>query len=164
MAYYAYKRVQRLIPQHIIDKQGKNYNGDPGYDGDLWDAAADYIEELEQKLKDSGKSMSKKLIEELLEYAGIAEATEKSHWAKSMREAAEYIAADLDKPLPEPFTYIFDVPLYAEPPASKQLIATKPKPLSDSDIAKHFHGPIMNLGTAVAFAKAVLAEASKEEN
>jgi hypothetical protein len=60
MAYYAYKRVQQLIPQHIIDKQGKNYNGDPSYDGDLWDAAADYIEELEKKLKDSGKSISDK--------------------------------------------------------------------------------------------------------
>jgi hypothetical protein len=46
--------------------------------------------------------MSKELIENLLEYADIAEAGEKSHWAKAMRQAAEYIMADLDKPLPEP--------------------------------------------------------------
>jgi hypothetical protein len=150
--------------------------------------------------------MSKELIENLLEYADIAEAGEKSHWAKAMREAAKYIKADLDKPLPEPDAFIVldsagdhvyssphkqfchdhindllmrDIEVddsfvvrgfYAEPQENKQLIdsliATKPKfkPLSDSDIAKHFHGPILNLGTAIAFARAVLDEASKEEN
>ena len=45
--------------------------------------------------------MSKELIENLLEYADIAEAGEKSHWALAMRQAAEYIRADLDKPLPK---------------------------------------------------------------
>jgi hypothetical protein len=90
--------------------------------------------------------MSKELIENLLEYADIAEAGEKSHWALAMRQAAEYIMADLAKPLPEPFTYIgpsafeklssgyamsvfctkqainkSDIPLYAGQPASKLL-------------------------------------------
>jgi hypothetical protein len=97
--------------------------------------------------------MSKELIENLLEYADIAEAGEKSHWAKAMRQAAEYIMADLDRPLPEPVAHMFPsdlkhfetneaaaqafsvemgrpdettAPLYAEPQARK--------PLSDDDI------------------------------
>lgn len=55
---------------------------------------------------------------------------------------------------------------YLDGAKAHQLIATKPKfkHLSDSDIAKHFHGPIPNLGTAIAFARAVLDEASKAEN
>ncbi len=46
MAYYAYKNVRDLLPQHIIDKQGPDYEGEANYDGDMWIAAADYIEEL----------------------------------------------------------------------------------------------------------------------
>jgi hypothetical protein len=89
--------------------------------------------------------MSRELIENLRDYADIAEAGEKSHWAKAMRQAAEYIRADLEKTLPEPFTYIVpsafeklssgyamsvfctkqainksDIPLYAEPTANKR--------------------------------------------
>jgi hypothetical protein len=46
--------------------------------------------------------MSKELIENLRDYADIAETDEKSHWALAMRQAAEYIKADLGKPLAEP--------------------------------------------------------------
>jgi len=46
MAYYACKQVRDLLPQHIIDAQGSDYEGNAGYDGDQWDAAAEYIEEL----------------------------------------------------------------------------------------------------------------------
>ena len=48
MAYYAYKQVRDLLPQHIIDAQGPDYEGDANYDGDQWDAAADYIAELKE--------------------------------------------------------------------------------------------------------------------
>lgn len=50
MAYYTYKQVRDLLPQHIIDKQGPDYEGDAGYDGDQWTAAADYITELKESL------------------------------------------------------------------------------------------------------------------
>lgn len=50
MAYYAYKQVRDLLPQHIIDKQGPDYQGDGNYDGDQWNAAADYIVELKESL------------------------------------------------------------------------------------------------------------------
>jgi hypothetical protein len=90
--------------------------------------------------------MSRELIENLRDYADIAEAGEKSHWAKAMREAAEYIMADLDKPLPETVAWmkkhengvvIFSLnpaeesdftPLYAEPPT------TVSKPLKYNEI------------------------------
>lgn len=45
MAYYSYKRVRDLLPEHITNAI-PDYEGEPGYDGDQWDAAADYIEEL----------------------------------------------------------------------------------------------------------------------
>lgn len=48
--------------------------------------------------------MSKELIETLREHADKAEAGDKSHWALAMRQAAEYIRADLKKPLLEPLT------------------------------------------------------------
>lgn len=44
MANYAYKRV--LLPKHIVDAMGPDYDGDPNYDGDMWDATANYIDEL----------------------------------------------------------------------------------------------------------------------
>lgn len=46
MAYYAYKGVRDLLPQYIIDRQGPDYEGGGDYDGDQWDAAADYIVDL----------------------------------------------------------------------------------------------------------------------
>lgn len=46
MAYYAYKHVRDLLPQHIIDMQGPDYEGNGNYDGDQWYAAEDYILEL----------------------------------------------------------------------------------------------------------------------
>ena len=51
MAYYAYKRVRDLIPDHIIKAQGEDYEGDGNYDGDQWDATADYVQRLELELK-----------------------------------------------------------------------------------------------------------------
>ena len=49
MAYYAYKQVRDLLPQHIIDAQGPDYEGAADYDGDQWVAAADYIVELREQ-------------------------------------------------------------------------------------------------------------------
>ena len=46
MAYYAYKHVRDLLPKHIIDAQGPDYEGNGNYDGDQWYAAQDYILEL----------------------------------------------------------------------------------------------------------------------
>lgn len=46
MAYYAYKTVRDLLPKHIIDAQGSDYEGNGNYDGDQWYAAAAYINEL----------------------------------------------------------------------------------------------------------------------
>jgi hypothetical protein len=46
MAYYAYKTVRDLLPKHIIDAQGPDYEGDGNYDGDQWYAAKAYINEL----------------------------------------------------------------------------------------------------------------------
>ena len=46
MAYYAYKNVRDLLPDHIIEAQGPDYEGTCDYDGDMWIAAADYIIEL----------------------------------------------------------------------------------------------------------------------
>lgn len=51
MAYYTYKRVRDLLPDHIINNQGPDYEGNGNYDGDQWDAAADYIEELLLKIE-----------------------------------------------------------------------------------------------------------------
>lgn len=48
MAYYAYKAVRDLLPEHIIEAQGPDYEGDGNYDGDQWYAAEDYILELIQ--------------------------------------------------------------------------------------------------------------------
>ena len=52
MAYYNYKIVRDLLPQHIIDQQGPDYEGDAGYDGDQWCAAADYINELKSIIEE----------------------------------------------------------------------------------------------------------------
>lgn len=46
MAYYAYKTVRDLLPDHIIKAQGDAYEGNPNYDGDMWYATEDYINEL----------------------------------------------------------------------------------------------------------------------
>ena len=47
MAYYAYKTVRDLLPKHIIDAMGEDYEGDGNYDGDQWYAAESYILELQ---------------------------------------------------------------------------------------------------------------------
>lgn len=46
MARYAYKEVRDLLPNHIIENMGPDYDGDANYDGDMWCATANYIEEL----------------------------------------------------------------------------------------------------------------------
>ena len=50
MAYYNYKRVAYNIPEFIIKQQGDDYEGGCDYDGDLWCAAADYIDWLEHQI------------------------------------------------------------------------------------------------------------------
>ena len=47
MGNYAYKDAESMIPARILDE----HDTDPHYDGGLWDAAAEYMEELEAKLK-----------------------------------------------------------------------------------------------------------------
>lgn len=82
--------------------------------------------------------MSRELVKILRGIADIAEDNDKPNWANAMRQAAEYIRADLDKTLPNPVAWmkkhengvvIFSLnpaeesdftPLYAEPPASIQ--------------------------------------------
>jgi hypothetical protein len=96
--------------------------------------------------------MSRELVKILRGIADIAEDNDKPNWANAMRQAAEYIRADLDKPLTEPFTYIVpsafeklrsgyamsvfctkqainksDIPLYAEPLANKPLSDDEPQ-------------------------------------
>jgi hypothetical protein len=90
--------------------------------------------------------MSRELVKILRGIADIAEDNDKPNWALAMRQAAEYIVADLEKSLPEPIGYastgvLTEIPktrlvsphrtefycvplyqepqLYAEPPASK---------------------------------------------
>ena len=46
---YSYKYVRDLLPGYLTDDV-EGYEGDPGYDGDQWDAASEYIEELEAEL------------------------------------------------------------------------------------------------------------------
>lgn len=52
MAYYAYKTVRDLLPPHIIEAQGPDYEGDGNYDGDQWYAAEAYILELRDQRDD----------------------------------------------------------------------------------------------------------------
>jgi hypothetical protein len=59
MGYYAYKNVRDAIPQAFQDAwevkfkedAGRDYEEDPGYDGDMWLLAADYIKHLEDRIK-----------------------------------------------------------------------------------------------------------------
>lgn len=57
MAYYAYKNVRDLLPDHIIKAQGEDYEGTCDYDGDMWIAAADYIIELKAQVEAQQTSM-----------------------------------------------------------------------------------------------------------
>jgi hypothetical protein len=100
--------------------------------------------------------MSRELVKILRGIADIAEDNDKPNWAKAMREAAEYIVADLEKSLPEPVAHQFQDTdgswhyfinpdhfkntvedgrwpiraLYAEPPARK--------PLSEKEIGEAY--------------------------
>lgn len=60
MAYYAYKQVRDLLPVHIIERQGPDYEGDGNYDGDQWNAAADYILELQEEVKELKRKLEHK--------------------------------------------------------------------------------------------------------
>ena len=48
MGMYTYKSVRDKLPSYLTDAE--DYEGDPGYNGDQWEAAATYIEELEAEL------------------------------------------------------------------------------------------------------------------
>lgn len=58
MAYYAYKEVRDLIPDSFRDEfiekfekeNGREYDGDSNYDGDMWLLTAAYIEYLQVEL------------------------------------------------------------------------------------------------------------------
>lgn len=52
MAYYAYKTVRDLLPEHIIKQMGDDYEGAADYDGDQWYAAEAYILELLEHRKE----------------------------------------------------------------------------------------------------------------
>jgi hypothetical protein len=56
-------------------------------------------------LRKVGFKMSRELIKNLRNYADIAEVADKPHWSDAMRKAAEYIKADIEKPLPEPMAF-----------------------------------------------------------
>jgi len=65
MAAYAYKLVRDLLPPHLTtDADG--FEGDPNYNGDLWEATSDYILELEKELVSqfvrSGETSNKRLL------------------------------------------------------------------------------------------------------
>ena len=49
MAYYTYKNVRDQLPSYVTDGI-EGYQGDPGYDGDQWEATANYIDELEEEI------------------------------------------------------------------------------------------------------------------
>lgn len=51
MAYYAYKEVRDLLPQDVINRMGPDYEGSCDYDGDMWSAAALYIEDLLEEIE-----------------------------------------------------------------------------------------------------------------
>jgi hypothetical protein len=58
MAYYAYKEVRDLLPQHIIDAMGPDYEGACDYNGDMWSAAALYIVELQDQVRELNKRLN----------------------------------------------------------------------------------------------------------
>jgi hypothetical protein len=108
--------------------------------------------------------MSRDLLKRALDaLSGSPDALDSSDAHKLMAD----IESELAKPLPKPVAWmkkhengvvIFSLnpaeesdftPLYAEPRARKGL--------TDDEIAKYYHGPIPNLGTAIAFARAIEA-------
>jgi hypothetical protein len=121
--------------------------------------------------------MSRELFQTALEFCHdlLAE----WEWKKGERaglgeeydELLEFISTlkhEIVKPLPKPVAVIGETyyllwtgkghlthgvkvgdKLYAEPPARKGL--------TDDEIAKYYHGPIPNLGTAIAFARSIEA-------
>lgn len=71
MAAYPYKDVESQIPEYIIQKQGKGYEGSAGYDGDLWEAASDYIMDLEKALKLALSGKVSEIDDDVLEALGV---------------------------------------------------------------------------------------------
>jgi len=61
MAYYNYKRVRDLIPDDFRasfeaawkEETGEEFDGSADYDGSLWCLAADYISDLQSRLKEA---------------------------------------------------------------------------------------------------------------
>lgn len=56
MAYYAYKQVRDLLPERYTstlfeEREGRSFDGTADYDGDYYIAAALYIEDLLEEIK-----------------------------------------------------------------------------------------------------------------
>jgi hypothetical protein len=67
MAYYAYKAVRDLLPKHIIDAQGVDYEGEANYDGDQWYAAEAYINELRDLVIEAVSLINEKSLNDQFE-------------------------------------------------------------------------------------------------
>lgn len=56
MGSYSYKYLCYSIPQSYVDsfkeKYGREFDCDANYDGDYWVIAADYVADLESKVKE----------------------------------------------------------------------------------------------------------------
>lgn len=55
MGHYTYKDARELLPEGYVEafeaKYKREYDWDGNYDGDQWIAVADYIEELQEEIK-----------------------------------------------------------------------------------------------------------------
>jgi hypothetical protein len=67
MADYAYKTVRDLLPKHIIDAQGADYEGEANYDGDQWYAAEAYINELRDLVIEAVSLINEKSLNDQFE-------------------------------------------------------------------------------------------------
>ncbi len=56
MAAYTYKEVVNNLPDYyeetFEERHGRDHDGDVNYNGDYWISAAEYIEDLEERIKD----------------------------------------------------------------------------------------------------------------
>lgn len=55
MAHYSYKDVCFAVPEHYISNfkevYGREFDGDPNYDGDYWNIVGDWINDMKQRLE-----------------------------------------------------------------------------------------------------------------
>jgi len=75
MGAYAYKYCRDMIPPYVTEAI-EDYESDPNYDGDMWDAATTYIQALEAELKKQIKA------------SGIVFDTELVDWLKNRPETS----------------------------------------------------------------------------